>query len=137
VASVQELKDALQAEQLAAIDVADRALDAINTLLTLSGWTITILAFVVGLIAIFGYALIASSAKNAAKKVATDRVDSYIKSQEFHDSLEVQVRKEVKERLRGKMILANLAEDEDDPGPDAFPNVSGGSNDQSGGARGA
>lgn len=118
---MQQLKDALVTEQSHAIEVADRAIDAFDKLLNLSMWTFGILGFVVALIAIFGYGLIASSARKAAERVATDRIDSYIKSQEFTDNLEKLVHTEVRRRLANKVILANLQEEPDTGEADPFP----------------
>jgi len=124
LASVKELKDALVTEQSQAVDVADMAISAIDTLLNLSTWALGILAFVVGIIAIFGYGMIANAAKRAAKDVAKSETHTYIKSVEFSDLLEVAIKKEVKERVKDKVILTFMTEDNDGyGGKDAFPSA--------------
>lgn len=126
MASVRELKDALEAEQTRAVDVADRSIAAIDTLLNLSMWGMTILGILVGLIALFGYGLIARSARIAAEKVATEKVESYIKSQEFADQIQRDVKEEVRRRVADKIILANLTGEKDDAPDDPFPAAPGG-----------
>lgn len=123
MATVQELKDALVSEQTKAAELADKSLTAIDTVLNLATFTLGALGFLVAAIAIFGYALIANSSKKAAQKVATSAVDSYIKSQPFAEMIELRVRQEVKDRLKDKIILANLKEDTAPGEPDAFPRV--------------
>lgn len=124
MATVQELKDALETEQTKAIELADRAISAIDTLLNLSTWSLGVLAFVVGVIAIFGYALIANSAKKGAKQVAKSGLDTYLKSQEFSEALEVAIRQEVKDRLKDRVIMSYMTEDKGtNGGEDAFPSA--------------
>jgi hypothetical protein len=125
VATIEELKGALLTEQTHALDVADRAITAIDTLLNLATWSLGILAFVVGIIAIFGYSLISSSAKKAAQRVATESMDSYIKSADFSDMVEGKVRTEVRERMKDKLILTYMTEEKDADDADAFPAADG------------
>lgn len=122
LASVSQLKEVLAVEQASAVDVAERAIGAIDTLLNLSTWALGILAFVVGIIAIFGYGLIANAAKRAAKDVAKAEASTYINSQEFSDILEVAIKQEVKDRMKDKIIMNFMTEDPDqNGGADAFP----------------
>lgn len=126
MATVQDLKDSLASEQTRAFDVANSAIGAIDTLLNLSMWVLGIVAFVVGVLALFGYAFIASSAKKAAKDLAKSRVDEYIKGQEFSEKIEVSIRQEVKERMKHTVIMNLMTEDkEPNGGADAFPSVPG------------
>jgi hypothetical protein len=121
LATVQELKDALEVQRELSIALSERSMAAIDTLLGLSTWAFGILAFVVGIIAIFGYSLIHTSAKRAAQKVAKDGFNDYLKSREFADLLEAGVRIEVKERMKDKIILSYMTEDATANGEDAFP----------------
>jgi hypothetical protein len=123
LATVQELKDGLLAEQSKTVEVADSAIAAIDTILNLSTYVLTILGVIIALLAIFGYAFIASSARKAAKEVATDAMDSYIKSQEFADRMQGAVESEVKRRMANKFIVANLTEEQDGGEPDPFPSA--------------
>lgn len=123
MATVQELKDGLLAEQSRTVEVADSAIAAIDTILNLSTYVLTILGVVIALLAIFGYAFIASSAQKAAKKVATGAMDSYIKSQEFADRMQGAVEAEVKRRMANKFIVANITEEPDGDEPDPFPSA--------------
>lgn len=123
LATVQELKDGLLAEQSRTVEVADSAIAAIDTILNLSTYVLTILGVIIALLAIFGYAFIASSARKAAKEVATDAMNSYIKSQEFGDRMQGAVESEVKRRMANKFIVANITEEPDCDEPDPFPSA--------------
>ncbi|WP_224824868.1 hypothetical protein [Cognatishimia sp. MH4019] len=121
MASIQELKDALETEQTKALDVADRALTSIDTLLNLSMWVLAVFAIIIALIALFGWGFIARSARRRAEKIAKDAIDEYIKSEMFTNVLEKNVRQEVKSRVGEKVILANLTEEPSGDDPDPFP----------------
>ena len=125
MATVQELKDALETEQARAAELAEKAIGAIDTLLNLSTWTLGILAFIVGIIAIFGYSLIASAAKKSAKEVAKAEAATYIKSKDLEDRLEVAIRQEVKERMKDKVIMTYMTEEKGTGKADAFPPIPG------------
>ena len=104
------------------LSLPKKAIGAIDTLLNLSTWTLGILAFVVGAIAIFGYGLISNAAKKAAKDVAKAEATAYIKSKEFEDRLEVSIRQEVRERMKDKVIMSFMTEEkETNGGAGAFP----------------
>lgn len=123
MATVQELKDALIAEQANAVELTEKAVDAIGTVLTLSSWVLGVLGGVIALLAVFGYGFIARGAKEAARKLADDKVDAYIKSKDFADMMQASVEAEVKKRMTNKFILANLTEEQDGDEPDPFPSA--------------
>lgn len=123
MASIQELKDALETEQTRALEVADRALTSIDTLLNLSMWVLAVFAIIIALIALFGWGFIARSARRRAEKIAKEAIDAYIKSEMFTNVLEKNVRQEVKSRVGEKVILANLTEEPAGDDPDPFPQV--------------
>lgn len=126
LATVQELKDVLEREQSKAMELSEKALGAVDTLLNLSTWVLGVLAFVVGIIAIFGYALISNAAKKSAKEVAKSGLEAYLRSQDFAESLEVAIRQEVKDRLKDKVIMNFMTEEKDTTGDgDAFPVADG------------
>ncbi len=58
-------------------------MDAIDSLVGLSSLVLTILGIVIGLIAIFGWAVIYAGARGQAKQVANRRFEHYIKTEEF------------------------------------------------------
>lgn len=123
LATVQELKDRLLAEQSRTVEIADSAIAAIDTILNLSTWGLGILGVIIALLAIFGYGFIASSARKSAKEVATKAMSSYIKSQEFADQMQGAVEAEVRRRMANKFIVANLTEEPDGDEPDPFPSA--------------
>jgi hypothetical protein len=121
MASVQELKDALKTEQSRAIEVSDTAIAAIDTLLNLSQYVLTILGIVLAVLALIGIGAMAGLARRAAISMANSRLDDYLKSQEFEDRMAVAVKSEVKERVGNKVILTYLEEEKDGGEPDPFP----------------
>lgn len=123
LATVQEIKDELLAEQARTVEVATDAITAIDTILNLSTWVLGILGAIIALLAIFGYGFIASSARKAAKEVATEAMGSYIKSQKFADRMQGAVESEVKRRMANKFIVANITEEPDGDEPDPFPSA--------------
>ncbi len=121
MATVKELKEALITEQTKALEIADRALVSINTLLNLSMWVLGAFAIIIALIALFGWGFITISARKRAEKIAKDTIDAYIDSSMFTNVLEDHVRREVKERVGEKTILANITEEPAGSGPTPFP----------------
>lgn len=121
MASVNDVKQALLAEQQRAMDVADRAVSAIDTLLNLSMWTLGVLALVLAFIAVFGWTVIYNAARSRAERVANERLDSYLKGKAFKDELDRKVSRVVKEKLDNRLILANISEDTERDESDPFP----------------
>lgn len=123
MAAVSELKEALVTEQTRALELADQSMAAVGTLLNLSMYVLGGLGVIIALIALFGYGVIAKGARDSANKVAIERMDSYIISQEFSDLLERCVRDEVKRRVGDKFILTHIKEESGENSTDPFPRL--------------
>lgn len=75
---MSDIKDVLLA-MLDGNDAQSAALDAVSTTLTISTWTLTVIALGVGLVALFGY----NAIKDGAHAIAKKTIDDYIRSDEF------------------------------------------------------
>jgi len=121
VASVQETKDALLADQQTTIEATNISIAAIDTLLNLSMWVLGVFALLLAILSIWGITTIKSSSEKKAKKVANGYLKDYIDSDNFRDLLEITVKAEVKSRVGNKIILSHITEDTDGEEPDPFP----------------
>lgn len=83
MASVQEMKDQLATDASQAKDQVQFALDMLDRVTNVSMFTIAILGFVVGLVAIFGWGSIRRACEAKAEKLANQKIGDYIKSNEF------------------------------------------------------
>ena len=104
-----------QAHIVEALAASQTAMDAISTLLGISQWVLSILALVVGFIAIFGWGVIRNAVLNLAKQIANKRMDAYIKSEEFSDLLSVKIDEAVIRREQDR-TAQRLAEEPRTPG---------------------
>ena len=104
-----------------ALSASETALSAIDTLLNVSMWTLTILAIVLAVIGIIGWAVIRTACLNAAKQIANDRFDSYIKSEEFRQFTQDRVDRAVKANWQNHLMkrIEEAVRDDSDPSP--FP----------------
>ncbi len=129
MATVQQTKDALLATQENAFRASEVAISAIDTLLNFQMWALGIIAVIIALVAFFGWQVVKIGAREAAEKIATERIDSYIKSEEFRDRASVRIGKEVEKRMEDKFIVAHIEKATDNQKPDAFTNLKDTSND--------
>lgn len=125
MASVQELKQELISEQEAAIELSDRSIGAIETLLSLSTLVISILGLIIAVLAIFGYAFLVREAKRSAKKVANRQLDDYLTSEDVRLLIEGCVEKTVKERMKNAFIVNHITQEKDTNPVDPFPSAEG------------
>ena len=106
-----------------AAELAEQSLSAVSTIGTVSAVALGILGLILAVLAVFGFGWIKGSAHEAATKVAADRIESYIKTQEFRDTMDAAVREAVRDRVKDKVILAHLSEERGGDEPDPFPSV--------------
>lgn len=104
-----------------ALNASETAISAIDTLLNISMWTLGILAIVLAVIGIIGWSVIRAACLNAAKQIANDRFDDYIKSDEYRDFVQARVDKAVKANWQNHLMkrIEEAVKEEDDPSP--FP----------------
>lgn len=105
MASVAELKLALETEQSRAIEIADRALTAISTISAVSGVAIGFLALLIAILGFIGYNRIKSSANSMAAKVAAEAVSNYISTEDFEKLMERKVAEEAQKRWQNTVIV--------------------------------
>lgn len=78
MASVEQAKDAVEAEHQHAAEMTAKALSAIDSVVALSSHTLTFVAVVLGVVGTIGAVDVYVGAREMARKVATRRVDAYI-----------------------------------------------------------
>lgn len=105
MASVQETKDALEAAREQAFKSTELAINAINSVVGLSQWTLAILGIFIAILAIIGITLINRNGVKRAEKVANKRLDSYLKSDKFNDLLETTLDRLARERWQQAIII--------------------------------
>lgn len=105
MASVRELKERLAAENAATIEASHTAIAAIDTLLNFSMWVLGILAIIIAIVAIFGYAAIKRYAARVAEGIANEKANRYIGSDEFLGVVEQTIAKEVQEHWRSTVVV--------------------------------
>lgn len=91
MASVNEIKEALTLEHQRTLEVADRAISAIDTMLNVGMWVMGALALAVAVFALLGYREVTNAARKKAEQVANKHVRDYIESDEFKVAIRRQV----------------------------------------------
>lgn len=101
-----------------ALEAAQTAMDAIQTVTNVASYTLTAIGIVIGLVAIFGGVAIWLGAKAAAKQIANKRFDDYMQGDEFKELVKVRVEQAV-DRHWQESAGARLVEERapDDPQP--------------------
>jgi type IV secretory pathway TrbD component len=121
LASVGELKNALQAEREAAADLAEASMAAISSILALSTWVLAVLGIVLACVAIVGWVAVHKGAQRKAAEVAKRHVQEHIKGQGFSDMLEKLIQDEVREKLSQTHIVHHIRQEANGNGNDPFP----------------
>lgn len=109
-----------------ALDASQTAIDAIGTVLTVSTWALGIIGFAVALIALWGWSTLKEGAREKAKQIANERLDSYMASDEFKALMQARVDVAVKAKWQESLLkhLEEAVRAADDEAP--FPNKEGG-----------
>lgn len=108
MASVQEMKDALEAERGHFVELSERALDAIATQLSLSSWVLGAMAVVVATLGIFGWAAVRRAAIKRAESLAKRRVKTYLCSDEFHALVRTKIEEYTRENWENRIVSTAL-----------------------------
>lgn len=66
-----------------ALEASQTAIDAIGTVLSVSTWALGIIGIAVALIAVWGWSTLKEGAREKAKQIANERLDSYMASENF------------------------------------------------------
>jgi len=132
MASVSDLKLALDAERQAAAKAAEVAISSIDTLLNLSTWVLSSIGVLLAILSITGVIVLVRLAKNSAVHVANKRLDNYIGTEEFKDLVEGKISDAIEERWQRTVVLTRLETHENDPaGGREFPSPNKGGRDDS------
>jgi hypothetical protein len=81
-----------------ALEASQTAMDAIGTVTNLATYTLTILGIIIGLVALVGGYAIYRSAKAQAERIANERFDVYIKTDNFKELVKVKIERSINER---------------------------------------
>lgn len=116
MASVQELRDALETEQTRAIELSDRALAAIDSVVGLTSLWTTLLGFGIALLALIGVGVIYIGSRRAASKIAQQRIQSYLEG----DEVRQQIQAEVQNYLDRRALIMVTPPQAAEGGPEPF-----------------
>ncbi|MDE0921501.1 hypothetical protein [Aurantimonas coralicida] len=105
MASIQELQESLAADQVRAVELADKALSAIDTVINAANLWLGILSLGIGLLGVIGLAAVWFGTRRAAVKVANHRVDSYLKTDEGKAFAQAAIADEVERQLRERTLV--------------------------------
>ncbi|MGU3399216.1 hypothetical protein ACLBWS_05655 [Brucellaceae bacterium D45D] len=83
MASVAELKTVLETEQTRMVEVAEKSISSISTILTTSMWVLGVLTFFVAVLGILGWRSVHMASVKKAEGVAKERMKAYMDSDEF------------------------------------------------------
>lgn len=94
-------------------------MDAIGTVTDVATYTLTILGVLIAILAIWGVGALVKAARGAAKQIANERWNSYIKSDEFNALVNSRIDEAVKAQRLDTISrkLEELARDEDKDDP--------------------
>ena len=105
MASVEQARDAVEAEHQHAAEMTAKALSAIDTIVALSTHTLTFVAIVLGLVGAIGGVAIYVGAREMARKVATRRMDAYLKTAEGAAYLRSALADEIRTQIEQKIVV--------------------------------
>ena len=109
-----------------ALEASQTAIDAISTVLSVSTWALGIIGIAVALIALWGWTTLKEGAREKAKQIANDRLDSYMASGEFKELMQARVDVAIKAKWQESLLkrLEETVRSADDEAP--FPTKDGG-----------
>jgi hypothetical protein len=113
-------------------NAVERSLAAIDTVLAIASWSLTIMGIIVALVAIVGYTQLKASAIQRAELMAETRISQYMKSEEFSDRLERLARERVQAWVEAQQFERYISPEADGGEADAFPSVPEGKRDDPG-----
>lgn len=108
MASVQEIKDALHAEREATVKASEIAMTAIDTLLNMSMWVLSVLALMLAVLAIVGWWQIHRIVKLKAEHIANRKLDHYIGSDKFTTLMDQKITEAVETRWQDTVVVREI-----------------------------
>jgi hypothetical protein len=113
--SVRELKDAALADQQNAAEVVATAMDAIDTLLSISQYVLAIFGGSLAILALVGVVIIYRAAERAAEKIAKKRFDAHIESSVFDEKLDARIKHALDVQKENEAAKGLNVEDDGEP----------------------
>jgi len=105
LASIQEMKDGLEAEKAQAAELADKALSSIDTVLNAANFWLTFLSVGISVLGLIGLAVVWFGARRAAEKIAEERIKSYIETAEGKAFIQASIAEEVEKQIRERTLV--------------------------------
>lgn len=114
-----------------ALDASQTAISAISTVVSVSTWALAIIGIGVALIALWGWTTLKEAARERATKIANDRFDAYIETDEFKEMVKEKITKSVEDRWKNTFVVRSLVEEQRSPTDEKspFPSPGGKKND--------
>lgn len=104
------------------MDASTTAMAAINTVVAVSTVVLAVLGLAVAAIAIFGWTAMRTAAVEQAKKIANQKLDSYMKSEEFEVLAFDLIQRAVDKRWQNTVVVQTFQSTERPQGEaNAFP----------------
>lgn len=108
MASVQDIKDALETEQQRSVELADKAFQAIDTVTNLANFWLTALSIGIAIVGLIGLGAVYLSSKREARRVAEARIKSYLEGEEVQSQIGSLIETEVQRRIeRGTFVMVH------------------------------
>lgn len=109
-----------------ALDASQTAIDAISTVLSVSTWALGIIGIGVAVIAFWGWSTLKDAAREKAKQIANERLESYMESDDFRALMQSRIDLAVKANWQESLLkrLQEVVRSSDDEA--AFPLKEGG-----------
>lgn len=126
MASVEEIKNALLAEQAKAAEMTDRALQAVDSITNVASFWLGVLGVGVALFALIGWAAVHAGAGRTAKKVADSRMNDYITSDAAKAIIAAAISDEIARQLASRsFVVVQPAEQPAQQEDSSFPKTGG------------
>ncbi|WPM80995.1 hypothetical protein R5W60_04650 [Brucella pseudintermedia] len=116
------MKAILETEQTRMVEVAEKSIGSISTILTASMWVLGILTLAFAVLGFLGWRSVHSASIKKAEKVAKARMKAYMDSEEFKTLITSKVDELWSENWQNRVVSPTLdIHDKDNQGASPFP----------------
>lgn len=105
MASVQEIKDTLLDSQAEAIAMSERSLDAIDTIVNVANFWLTLLTILIAIVSLIGFGVIYIGGQRLARRIAEQRIKDYIENNEGKAAVRLAISEEVAAQLERRTFV--------------------------------
>lgn len=105
MATIKELKEALITEQERAVQLSDRAFQAIDSVTNAANFWLTVLSIGLAVLGLFGLGAIFVGSRRAAIQIADKRIRSYLNSAEGQQFVKQAIETEVRSQIEQRAFL--------------------------------